>query len=135
MAQKGGPDPLDPPPPGSATGLSVALLPHTPTTKPATNSWDSGQLVSLDHYLGRVAACRLLENVRVRRAGYAFRQEYEPFLYRYKMLSPLTWPAWRGISSEGVAEIFEHHQVEQQEYAFGRTKIFIRNPQMVGVIK
>uniref|UniRef100_A0A8C6HJV2 Myosin IA n=1 Tax=Mus spicilegus TaxID=10103 RepID=A0A8C6HJV2_MUSSI len=34
----------------------------------------------------------LLENVRVRRAGYAFRQGYKPFLERYRLLSRSTWP-------------------------------------------
>uniref|UniRef100_A0A7N9AP21 Unconventional myosin-Ib n=1 Tax=Mastacembelus armatus TaxID=205130 RepID=A0A7N9AP21_9TELE len=38
----------------------------------------------------------LMENVRVRRAGYAFRQAYEPCLERYKMLCKQTWPHWRG---------------------------------------
>uniref|UniRef100_A0A8C9W069 Myosin IB n=1 Tax=Scleropages formosus TaxID=113540 RepID=A0A8C9W069_SCLFO len=38
----------------------------------------------------------LMENVRVRRAGYAFRQLYKPCLERYKMLCQQTWPHWRG---------------------------------------
>uniref|UniRef100_A0A671L403 Unconventional myosin-Ib n=1 Tax=Sinocyclocheilus anshuiensis TaxID=1608454 RepID=A0A671L403_9TELE len=38
----------------------------------------------------------LMENVRVRRAGYAFRQPYEPCLERYKMLCKQTWPHWKG---------------------------------------
>nr|XP_034957083.1 unconventional myosin-Ia-like [Zootoca vivipara] len=38
----------------------------------------------------------LLENVRVRRAGYAYRQLYDPCLERYKMLSKETWPKWKG---------------------------------------
>uniref|UniRef100_A0A8C6HIQ9 Myosin IA n=1 Tax=Mus spicilegus TaxID=10103 RepID=A0A8C6HIQ9_MUSSI len=37
----------------------------------------------------------LLENVRVRRAGYAFRQGYKPFLERYRLLSRSTWPPGR----------------------------------------
>lgn len=38
----------------------------------------------------------LLENVQVRRAGYAFRQTYEPCLERYKILCKETWPHWKG---------------------------------------
>ncbi|ETE60079.1 Myosin-Ia [Ophiophagus hannah] len=38
----------------------------------------------------------LLENVQVRRAGYAFRQAYEPCLERYKILCKETWPHWKG---------------------------------------
>uniref|UniRef100_A0A7M4EUS7 Unconventional myosin-Ia n=1 Tax=Crocodylus porosus TaxID=8502 RepID=A0A7M4EUS7_CROPO len=38
----------------------------------------------------------LLENVRVRRAGYAYRQPYQPCLERYRLLSTHTWPRWTG---------------------------------------
>lgn len=44
----------------------------------------------------QVAYLGLMENVRVRRAGYAFRQTYEACLERYKMLCKQTWPHWRG---------------------------------------
>lgn len=74
----------------------------------------------------------LLENVRVRRAGYAYRQVYTQFLYRYKMLCAKTWPSWRGGSArEGVNELFTSLAIDKKEYAFGITKIFIRNPQTV----
>ena len=69
--------------------------------------------------------------MRVRRAGYAFRQVYEHFLYRYKMLAAATWPNWNGEAKEGVAEILKQQQVPEEEYAFGKTKIFIRNPKLV----
>ena len=39
---------------------------------------------------------RLLENIRVKRAGYAFRQKYAIFLFRYKMLCASTWPNYAG---------------------------------------
>ncbi|XP_031415387.1 unconventional myosin-Ib isoform X7 [Clupea harengus] len=74
------------------------------------------------HYLG------LMENVRVRRAGYAFRQPYEPCLERYKMLCKQTWPHWRGPAREGVEVLLTDLQVAQEEYSYGRSKIFIRNP-------
>ena len=67
----------------------------------------------------------------MRRAGYAFRQVYEHFLYRYKMLAAATWPNWTGEAREGVAEILKQQQVPEEEYAFGKTKIFIRNPKLV----
>ena len=38
----------------------------------------------------------LLENVKVRRAGFAFRQTFEQFVRRYKMLCPQTWPSGSG---------------------------------------
>lgn len=47
----------------------------------------------------------LMENVRVRRAGYAFRMEYKNFLERYKMLSGVTWPNYRGSPKDGVKHV------------------------------
>ncbi|XP_025081061.1 unconventional myosin-Ib-like isoform X3 [Pomacea canaliculata] len=73
----------------------------------------------------------LMENVRVRRAGYAFRQLYERFLYRYKMLAPSTWPHWHGEPREGVCHILTAQMVPQEEFAYGTTKIFIRNPKLL----
>ncbi|KAK3543712.1 hypothetical protein QTP70_027218 [Hemibagrus guttatus] len=74
------------------------------------------------HYLG------LMENVRVRRAGYAFRQAYEPCLERYKMLCKQTWPHWKGPAREGVEVLLKNLEVPVEEFAYGRSKIFIRNP-------
>ncbi|XP_075386529.1 unconventional myosin-Ib isoform X3 [Tenrec ecaudatus] len=70
----------------------------------------------------------LLENVRVRRAGYAFRQAYEPCLERYKMLCKQTWPHWKGPARSGVEVLFNELEIPVEEYSFGRSKIFIRNP-------
>eukprot|EP00071_Canis_lupus_P046165 XP_022279722.1 unconventional myosin-Ia isoform X3 [Canis lupus familiaris] len=82
-------------------------------------SWD---LVAIQtQYLG------LLENVRVRRAGYAYRQRYEPFLERYRLLSRSTWPRWNGGDREGVEKVLGDLNLSS-EVAFGKTKIFIRSP-------
>ncbi|XP_069826499.1 unconventional myosin-Ia isoform X2 [Dendropsophus ebraccatus] len=72
----------------------------------------------------------LLENVRVRRAGYAYRQEYKSFLERYKMLSRQTWPKWGGDARSGVESMLKDPEVNiaSEELAFGRTKLFIRTP-------
>lgn len=70
----------------------------------------------------------LLENVRVRRAGYAFRQAYRPFLERYRLLSRSTWPRWNGEDREGVEKVLGSLILSSEELAYGRTKIFIRSP-------
>ncbi|XP_029655810.2 unconventional myosin-Ib-like [Octopus sinensis] len=70
----------------------------------------------------------LMENVQVRRAGYAFRQSYGHFLYRYKMLSPLTWPHWDGPVQQGVKVLMDNMGFTNTHYAFGKTKVFIRKP-------
>lgn len=70
----------------------------------------------------------LLENVCVRRAGFAFRQLFSSFLTRYKMLCPKTWPNWEGDAKDGVQELMKYLKFKPEEYAMGRTKIFIRDP-------
>ncbi|XP_066440553.1 unconventional myosin-Ia [Eleutherodactylus coqui] len=72
----------------------------------------------------------LLENVRVRRAGYAYRQEYKSFLERYKMLSKKTWPKFSGDPRDGVRAMLSDPEVSiaSEELAYGRTKLFIRTP-------
>ena len=72
-----------------------------------------------------------MENIRVKRAGYAFRQVYQQFLYRYKMLANETWPHWEGDPQEGVRIILTNQKIPDDEYAFGKSKIFIRNPKTV----
>ncbi len=37
----------------------------------------------------------LMENVRVRKAGYAHRMPQQAFVQRYRITCPATWPTWR----------------------------------------
>ncbi|ESN98581.1 hypothetical protein HELRODRAFT_192996 [Helobdella robusta] len=67
----------------------------------------------------------LLENVRVRRAGFAFRMPYDRFLDRS------TWPNYRGGQPrDGVRKIIEEMGCSS-DVQFGNTKVFIRTPQTV----
>ncbi|XP_035632171.1 unconventional myosin-Ih-like isoform X3 [Oncorhynchus keta] len=70
----------------------------------------------------------LMEHLRVRRAGFAYRRRYEIFLQRYKPLCPDTWPNWKGTAAEGVECLVKHLGYKPDEYKMGRTKIFIRHP-------
>uniref|UniRef100_A0A671P4G2 Unconventional myosin-Ih-like n=1 Tax=Sinocyclocheilus anshuiensis TaxID=1608454 RepID=A0A671P4G2_9TELE len=70
----------------------------------------------------------LMEHLRVRRAGFAYRRRYEVFLKRYKALCPDTWPHWKGTPAEGVQRLIKHLGYKPDEYKIGRTKIFIRHP-------
>ncbi|XP_024113501.1 unconventional myosin-Ic isoform X2 [Oryzias melastigma] len=70
----------------------------------------------------------LMEHLRVRRAGFAYRRKYEIFLQRYKALCPETWPNWKGTAAEGVRCLIKHLGFKPDEYKLGRTKIFIRHP-------
>ncbi|XP_018116432.2 unconventional myosin-Ih [Xenopus laevis] len=70
----------------------------------------------------------LMEHLRVRRAGFAYRRKYEIFLERYKSLCPQTWPNWAGPAREGVEKLVKYLGYQPNEYKLGRTKLFIRFP-------
>ncbi|KAF5286700.1 hypothetical protein FQA39_LY16183 [Lamprigera yunnana] len=70
----------------------------------------------------------LMENLRVRRAGFAYRRVYEKFLERYKSLCKNTWPNWRGHPKDGVQVLLNALSYTPEEYRMGKTKIFIRFP-------
>ncbi|KAL6037560.1 hypothetical protein STEG23_004879 [Scotinomys teguina] len=80
------------------------------------------------HCRHQVAYLGLLENVRVRRAGFASRQPYPRFLLRYKMTCEYTWPNHLLSSDrEAVSALLEQHGL-QGDVAFGHSKLFIRSP-------
>uniref|UniRef100_A0A3P8SVJ3 Myosin IHb n=1 Tax=Amphiprion percula TaxID=161767 RepID=A0A3P8SVJ3_AMPPE len=61
----------------------------------------------------------LMEHLRVRRAGFAYRRKYEIFLQRYKPLCPDTWPNWKGTAAEGVQLLIKHLGYKPDEYKMG----------------
>ncbi|XP_055993321.1 unconventional myosin-Ig-like [Sorex fumeus] len=80
------------------------------------------------HCCHQVTYLGLLENVRVRRAGFASRQPYSRFLLRYKMTCEYTWPNHLlGSDRAAVAALLEQHGL-QDDVAFGHSKLFIRSP-------
>ena len=73
----------------------------------------------------------LLENVRVRRAGFAYRLTYEKFLQRYKCLSKKTWPNPKsGRAKDNVSVVLKELNFEN-DVRYGTTKVFIKSPQTV----
>lgn len=78
--------------------------------------------------LHQVKYLGLMENLRVRRAGFAYRRLYEMFLARYKCLSKQTWPHFNGPAREGVQILANELNYDKEEYRMGKTKIFIRSP-------
>lgn len=70
----------------------------------------------------------LMENLRVRRAGFAYRRDYEAFLQRYKCLCKETWPHFNGTAKDGVQALVKALKYDSEDYRMGNTKIFIRLP-------
>eukprot|EP01100_Stratorugosa_tubuloviscum_P010245 TRINITY_DN4375_c0_g1_i1.p1 TRINITY_DN4375_c0_g1~~TRINITY_DN4375_c0_g1_i1.p1 ORF type:complete len:1161 (+),score=613.34 TRINITY_DN4375_c0_g1_i1:148-3630(+) len=96
-----------------------------PNNKKAANNFDTPMVHHQVCYLG------LLENVRVRRAGYAFRAPFERFFYRYRVCSSRTWPQWEGDVPSGCKAILDSINLDNKEHQFGKTKMFIRAPETI----
>ncbi|XP_066585268.1 unconventional myosin ID [Prorops nasuta] len=70
----------------------------------------------------------LVENILVRRAGFVYRQRYDKFLKRYKMISRYTWPNLkRGSDKDGVGKLLDEKGFSN-DVKYGHTKVFIRSP-------
>lgn len=93
-------------------------------------SIDAGRVKHQVQYLG------LVENIRVRRAGFAYRAEYHRFLERFSMLCPQTYPEWRGTDKDGCRTIIKHVAagglvagLTKEEAQLGASKVFVRQPE------
>mgnify|MGYP002828957309 CR=1 FL=1 len=75
----------------------------------------------------------LLENIKVRRAGFAYRSEFHRFHERFKLLSSSTYPrAFRGSDRDACDAIVRDCQSEipelSDEAQLGKSKVFIKRP-------
>lgn len=68
----------------------------------------------------------LKENIKVKRAGFAYRRPYQKFLHRYAILTKETWPAWHGEPTEGIHVIMRSVNMDPAQYQIGRSKIFVK---------
>ena len=119
----------------SANDLVSTLMKASPsyirTIKPNENkSWSEYNSPNVLHqikYLG------LQENVRIRRAGFAYRQTFEKFVERFFLLSPKTSYAgeytWTGDYQSGTKQILKDTSIPPEEYQMGVTKAFIKTPE------
>ncbi|CAK5264269.1 unnamed protein product [Mycena citricolor] len=101
------------------------------TIKPNQNrsgsEYDSKAVLHQIKYLG------LQENIRVRRAGFAYRNTFEKMVERFYLLSPSTSYAgeytWHGDAKSGCQQILKDTGIAQEEWQMGVTKAFIKNPE------
>lgn len=100
-----------------------------PNDKQKAGVFDMERAQHQVRYLG------LLENVRVRRAGFAFRQEYEKFVNRYRLLCRDTWPSYRGSKKDAAVLILKSLGVTEDGFKAGQTKIFIKAPQTISELE
>ncbi|KAF3905552.1 Myosin-1 [Arthrobotrys entomopaga] len=111
--------------------LSKATPSYIRTIKPNQNKspkeYDSAAVLHQIKYLG------LQENVRIRRAGFAYRQTFERFVDRFYLLSPKTSYAgdyiWTGDPRSGCEQILRDTRIPKEEWQMGTTKAFIKTPE------
>ncbi|MBN3324288.1 MYO1E protein, partial [Atractosteus spatula] len=91
--------------------------------------WEESRVKHQVEYLG------LRENIRVRRAGYAFRRVFSKFLHRYAILTRETWPQWRGEQRQGVLHLLRSVNMDQDQYQLGKSKVFIKAPESLFLLE
>lgn len=72
----------------------------------------------------------LVENVRVRRAGFAYRREFAKFIQRYGIITKET-RNWKGAVNRGIEIIMNAVNMDPNEWQMGKTKVFIKAPESV----
>jgi myosin-1 len=119
----------------SANDLVATLMKAQPsyirTIKPNENKspseYNVGNVMHQIKYLG------LQENVRIRRAGFAYRQTFDKFVERFYLLSPQTSYAgdytWTGDAKSGAMQIMKDTSIPAEEFQMGVTKAFIKAPE------
>ena len=119
----------------SANDLVATLMKASPsyirTIKPNDNKspteFNTGNVMHQIKYLG------LQENVRIRRAGFAYRQTFDKFVERFYLLSPKTSYAgsytWTGDHLSATKQILTDTSIPKEEYQMGVTKAFIKTPE------
>lgn len=111
--------------------LSKAQPSYIRTIKPnqtkSPNDYDDHQVLHQVKYLG------LQENVRIRRAGFAYRQTFDKFVERFYLLSPQCSYAgdyiWQGDTLDAVKLILKDASIPPSEYQLGVSKVFIKTPE------
>ncbi|XP_011162466.1 unconventional myosin-Ie isoform X1 [Solenopsis invicta] len=97
------------------------------TKKP--RDWDHLRVKHQVEYLG------LKENIRVRRAGFAYRRPFAKFLHRYAILTKETWPRWPGDEKQGTEWILGSVHIDRSQYQLGRSKLFIKAPETLFMLE
>ena len=119
----------------SANDLVATLMKAQPsyirTIKPNENK--SPSEYNVPNVLHQIKYLGLQENVRIRRAGFAYRQTFDKFVERFYLLSPHTSYAgdytWTGDAKSGAKQIMKDTSIPAEEFQMGVTKAFIKAPE------
>ncbi|KAJ3895171.1 P-loop containing nucleoside triphosphate hydrolase protein [Lentinula edodes] len=98
-----------------------------PNQNRSSTEYDEKAILHQIKYLG------LQENIRVRRAGFAYRNTFEKMIERFYLLSSRTSYAgeyiWNGDAKSGCEAILKDTGIAKDEWQMGTTKAFIKNPE------
>ena len=107
-----------------------------------------------DRIAHQVQYLGLVENVRVRRAGFCYRATFSEFLRRYALLSAVTWPSGirfgEGEASTAVRALLVDArpcewphlpeplptiELSDDDFELGHTKVFVKNPKTLFMLE
>ena len=77
----------------------------------------------------------LKENIRIRRAGFAYRRPFHKFLQRYAIITKETWPRWTGEPARGIKHVMDSVSMEPSQWQMGKSKIFIKAPESLFLLE
>lgn len=119
--------------------LVTALMECSPHYVRCIKSNDVKRALNMnnDRVKHQVKYLGLAENIKVRRAGFAYRAEYHRFFERFNILCKDTYPNWHGSDKDGCIRIVNWICSEKKlpalaqrgEVQYGKSKIFIRQPE------
>ena len=100
-----------------------------PNERKRPKDWDGARVEHQVRYLN------LRENINVRRAGFCYRNLFEKFLRRFAVITPETFPQWRGDPREGIRHLMNSVQMDPSQWQLGKTKVFIKAPESLFLLE
>ncbi|KAI8925857.1 P-loop containing nucleoside triphosphate hydrolase protein [Entophlyctis helioformis] len=100
-----------------------------PNETKRAKDWDAKRVEHQVRYLN------LKENIKVRRAGFCYRNTFEKFLRRFAILTPQTFPSWHGSLQDGIKHIMASVSMDAQEWQLGNAKVFIKSPESLFLLE
>ncbi|KAI8914411.1 P-loop containing nucleoside triphosphate hydrolase protein [Gorgonomyces haynaldii] len=100
-----------------------------PNESKRPGDWDKNRVEHQVRYLN------LKENIKVRRAGFSYRNTFENFLRRFAILTPETFPKWRGQPRDGIQVIMQSVGLDSKEWQLGTSKVFIKAPESLFLLE
>ena len=91
--------------------------------------WDRSRVEHQVRYLN------LKENIKVRRAGFCYRNTFEKFLRRFAILTSETFPKWNGSPKQGIEIIMNSVGMDTKEWQLGTSKVFIKSPESLFLLE